>query len=128
MENHQIFSYQYSARQNREVESIRKKYLPRQVSKLDRLKALDRRVQTAGKLPALVIGVVGCLIFGIGMCFGLDVFAGADRLSVLFCLLGAAVMSPAYPVYRHIAKKTRAELTPQILSLSDEIMERKSKD
>lgn len=122
MENSNVFSYRYSAAQNREVESIRKKYMPREVSKLETLKALDNRVQNAGILQSLSVGIIGCLIFGIGMCFGLDVFAGADWLSVLFCLIGTAVMLPAYPLYRHISKKTRAKLTPEILKLTDELM------
>ena len=86
------------------------------------LRRLDNRVQTAGMIPSLCLGVIGVLIFGIGMCFGLDVFTGADWLSVLFCVMGAIVMIPAYPVYRHIARKTKAELTPEILRLSEEIM------
>lgn len=122
MENNRVFTYQYSATQNREVEHIRKKYLPREESKIEILRKLDNRVQSAGMIPSLCIGIIGVLIFGIGMCFGLDVFAGADWLSVLFCVIGAAIMIPAYPVYRHIARKTKAELTPEILRLSDEIM------
>lgn len=122
MENNRVFTYQYSATQNREVEHIRKKYLPREESKIEILRKLDNRVQSAGMIPSLCIGIVGVLIFGIGMCFGLDVFAGADWLSVLFCVIGATIMIPAYPVYRHIARKTKAELTPEILRLSDEIM------
>ena len=121
MENN-IFTYQYSAKQNKEVESIRKKYLPREESKLERLKKLDSRVQNAGMVESLCIGVIGCLIFGIGMCFGLDVFGGADWLSVLFCALGALVMIPAYPIYRYLARKTRDALAPEILRLSDEII------
>ncbi len=121
MEN-KTFIYQYSAQRNREVEFIRNKYLPRETRKIDTLKKLDRKVQSAGKLPALVMGVLGVLLFGIGMCFGLDVFAGADWCSVLFCIVGTAIMSPAYFVYRCIAKKKREELVPEILRLSDEIM------
>ena len=122
MENSQVFHYQYSAKQNREVEAIRNKYLPKQVSKLDRLKMLDFKVQTAGQLQSLTVGIIGALIFGIGMCFGLDVLAGADWLTILFCILGTAVMIPAYPIYKRIARKTKAELTPEILRLSEEIM------
>lgn len=121
MENN-TFTYQYSAKRNKEVESIRNKYIPREVSKLELLKKLDFRVQTAGQLQSLIIGIVGALVFGVGMCFGLDVFVGADWLALLFCTLGGIIMIPAYPVYRRIAKKTRAELTPEILRLSDEIM------
>lgn len=122
MENN-IFTYQYSAERNKEVESIRKKYLPREESKLERLKKLDARVQTAGMMESLTVGIIGCLVFGIGMCFGLDVFGGADWLSVLFCGLGAVVMAPAYPIYRHIVKKTKDKLVPEIIKLSDEIIQ-----
>ena len=122
MENNNVFTYQYSAKQNREVERIRKKYLPQEENKLETLRRLDSRVQSAGIIPSLCIGVIGWLIFGIGMCFGLDVFAGADWLSVLFCALGTVVMLPAYPICRRIARKTKAELTPEILRLSEEIM------
>lgn len=122
MEDDQVFRYQYSAKQNKEVESIRKKYVSEEVSKMDMLKELDHRVQTAGRLPALIIGAIGCLVFGIGMCFGLDVFAGADRLTILFCIAGAIIMVTAYPIYRHIAGKTKTELLPDILRLSEEIV------
>ncbi len=121
MENH-TFSYKYSASRNREVESIRRKYMPREESKLETLKRLDREVQGAGMIQGLCLGVVGALIFGIGMCFGLDVLVGADWLAVLFCALGGMIMIPAYPVYRGISKKTRARLTPEILRLSEEMM------
>lgn len=121
MENN-VFNYRYSATQNKEVERIRERYLPKEESKLDALRRLDRRVQSAGTLTGLIVGIVGCLLFGIGMCYGLDVFAGADIWTLLFCILGAAVMLPAYPIYRRIAHRTKEKLTPEILRLSEEIM------
>lgn len=121
MEN-ETFTYQYSAKQNREVEYIRKKYLPREESKMEKLKRLDHRVQNAGMIESLCIGIAGCLVFGIGMCFGLDVFEGADWLTLLFGGIGTLIMLPAYPVYRRISGKTKAELTPEILRISEEIM------
>ncbi|MGM9664423.1 MAG: hypothetical protein ACI3XF_06235 [Eubacteriales bacterium] len=124
MENNNVFNYRHSPTQNREVEHIRKKYLPKEEDKMEILRKLDNRVQSAGMIPALCIGVIGCLIFGIGMCFGLDVFAGADWLSVLFSVIGVIVMIPAYPVYRYVARKTKAELTPEILRLSEEIIKK----
>ena len=82
MENN-TFSYNYSAARNKEVESIRNKYIPREESKLERLKKLDLRVQMAGTIESLCFGIVGTLVFGLGMCFFLDVFAGAAWLSAL---------------------------------------------
>ena len=121
MENN-TFSYNYSAARNKEVESIRNKYMPREESKFERLKKLDLRVQMAGTIESLCFGIVGALVFGIGMCFFLDVFAGAAWLSALFMIIGSLIMIPAYPIYRKIAQKTKAELTPEILRLSEEIM------
>ena len=121
MENN-TFSYNYSATRNKEVESIRRKYMPEEESKLDKLKRLDNRVQIAGTIESLCLGIIGALVFGIGMCFFLDVFAGAAWLSALFMIIGSLIMIPAYPIYRRIARKTKAELTPEILRLSEEIM------
>ena len=121
MENN-TFSYNYSAARNKEVESIRRKYMPHEESKLERLKKLGLRVQMAGTIESLCFGIVGALVFGIGMCFFLDVFAGAAWITVLLMVLGTIIMIPAYPIYRRIARKTKTELTPEILRLSEEIM------
>ena len=121
MEN-KSFTYNYSAARNKEVESIRRKYMPHEESKLETLKRLDYRVQTAGMIESLCFGIIGALVFGVGMCFFLDVFAGAAWLTAILMICGTLLMIPAYPIYRRIARKTRAELTPEILRLSEEIM------
>ena len=121
MEN-KSFTYNYSAARNKEVEGIRRKYMPHEESKLETLKRLDYRVQTAGMIESLCFGIIGALVFGVGMCFFLDVFAGAAWLSALFMIIGSLIMIPAYPIYRRIARKTKAELTSEILRLSEEIM------
>ena len=58
MENNKVFTYRYSAAQNREVERIRKKYLPQEENKIDLLRRLDRRVQSAGMIEGLTVGIV----------------------------------------------------------------------
>ena len=116
------FIYSYSAEKKNEAEMIRRKYLPREETPLERLKSLDARVGRAGVIESLIMGIVGCLIFGIGMCFGLDVFAGADIYTVAFCLLGALIMAPAYAVYKRISGRTRARLAPEILRISEELV------
>ena len=96
--------------------------MPKEESKLEKLKRLDLCVQTAGTIESLCFGIVGALVFGLGMCFFLDVFEGAAWLSALFMIVGSLIMIPAYPIYRRIARKTKTELTPEILRLSEEIM------
>ena len=121
MEN-KPFTYNYSAARNKEVENIRRKYLHEEESKLETLKRLDYKVQSAGMIESLCIGIIGALVFGIGMCFFLEVFAGATWLSALFMMVGTLLMIPAYPIYRRIAHRTKEKLTPEILRLSEEIM------
>ena len=121
MENN-TFSYIYSAARNKEVESIRKKYMPKEESKIEKLKQLDYRVQMAGMIEGLCFGIIGALVFGFGMCFLLNVFAGTPWITVLLMAIGTVIMIPAYPIYRRIARKTKTKLTPEILRLSEEIM------
>ena len=42
------FNYTYSAKQQREIESIREKYLPPEESKLDQLRRLDKKATKKG--------------------------------------------------------------------------------
>lgn len=116
------FIYSYSAEKKNEAEMIRKKYLPREETPLERLKSLDARVGRAGVIESLIMGVVGCLIFGIGMCFGLDVFAGSDMLTLVFMGLGSLIMAPAYAVYKRISGRTRERLAPEILRISEDLV------
>lgn len=59
MEQRETFSYHYSAPEQREIQSIRKKYLPAPEDKLEELKRLDRLAQNAGLLPVLTLGTAG---------------------------------------------------------------------
>ena len=122
MEENKVFTYHYSARRNKEIESIRKKYIGKEESKIDRLRKMDRKVRLAGRVPGLLIGTVGALVFGIGMCFGLEVLAGEDVFTALFCAAGIIIMTLSYPIYRYIEKETRSTLAPKILRLADEII------
>ena len=94
----QSFIYNYSAERNKEVENIRRKYIPQEESKLERLKKLDLRVQSAGMIESLCIGILGALVFGVGLCIGLDAISGALWLTVLLMICGTLLMIPAYPI------------------------------
>ncbi|MBE6613333.1 MAG: hypothetical protein E7632_12670 [Ruminococcaceae bacterium] len=122
MNEQKTFQYTYSAVQNQEIQSIRQKYLPGTESKLDRLKRLDHTVNRAGMTVSLILGVLGCLVFGTGMCFAMKVIGDALLPGILLGLIGAMTMGAAYPAYRALRRKKKAELIPQILALTDELM------
>ena len=115
------FTYTYSATENKELQEIRKKYLPKEENKLEELKELDRRVQNAGMVESLCVGILGCLIFGVAMCMGLEVLAGGIVLAVLVGLIGSGMMFSAYPIYRKVFLKVKEANANRILQLAEEI-------
>ena len=121
MNKNSTFIYKYSASENKEVQEIRMKYLPNEENKLDKLKILDRQVQTAGVIETLCLGIIGFLLFGIGICMSMNIIGGSIILGVLFAVVGAVGMFSAYPVCRSIYLKKKEKLTPIILQLASEL-------
>ena len=74
MNQETTFIYNYSAKENKEVQEIRSKYLPREESKLEELKRLDYTVQNSGMIESLCAGIGGILMFGLGLCLLLSVW------------------------------------------------------
>lgn len=125
--NQETFIYSYSAKENKEIQEIRSKYLPREESKLDELKRLDNTVQGSGMIESLCLGIGGALIFGLGLCLAMQVIGEgviAIALGVLLGIIGTAGMIVAYPIYRKIFNRTKAKLAPRILELTAELSEK----
>lgn len=124
MDQTNTFSYKYSAKENKEIQEIRKKYLPQSESKLDELKRLDGYVQSSGIVEGLCAGIGGFCVFGLGMCCVLQVIGSSiwmTVLGVLLTIVGLIGMIVAYPVYRSVFGKTKAKYTPRIIELSEEL-------
>lgn len=120
-DNKETFEYTYSARQQQEIEQIRSKYLPKQESKMDQLRRLDQSATKKGTAVAIFLGVIGCLLLGIGMCCTM-VWAEQWFLpGIIVGLIGIGVVAIAYPVFNRITKKQREKLAPQILKLTEEL-------
>lgn len=121
MNNENTFTYTYSAKENQEVLSIRKKYLPQEETKLEELKRLDHLVQSSGVPEALCAGIGGTLIFGLGMCLAMEVIGQMIWLGVVLGLVGMAGILFAYPVYRKFFAKAKEKYAPRILQLTEEL-------
>lgn len=120
--NSNAFEYTYSGPQNEEVKKIREKYLPKEESKMDQLRRLDESTTKKGMACSLTLGIVSSLILGIGMCCTM---VWSDVLfipGVVIGLVGIAGVALAYPLNRHLIKKERERLAPEILKLTTELM------
>ena len=124
MSQESIFCYKYSAKDNKEVQEIRRKYLPQSENKLEELKRLDRMVQNSGMIEALCAGIGGLMVFGLGMCLAMQVLGNGILvivLGVLLGIIGVVSMVAAYPIYRRIYNRAKEQHTPRILELSEEL-------
>lgn len=119
MDNNEKFEYTYSAKQQAELETIRKKYLPEEETKMDKLRRLDKSVTRPGTIISIVIGIAGTLIMGLGMCMCLE--WSQFVWGIILGILGIAILASAYPVFNKITQKQKEKIAPEILRLTEEI-------
>ena len=127
MENKEGFNFTYSAAQQQEVEEIRRKYLPKEEDKMERLRKLHAIPTRKAQTRAIALGVVGTLILGTGMSLfmtelGAALGSLAMVLGIAVGLVGMALVALAYPLYDRVLKKERKKIAPEILRLTDELM------
>ena len=127
MENNDSFNFTYSSAQQQEIENIRKKYLPREEDKMERLRALHRGATQKAQSWAITLGIIGTLIMGTGMSLAMTDLGDligelAMVIGVGIGLVGMVMVALVYPIYNHILRKEREKIAPEILRLTDELM------
>ena len=127
MENKEGFSFTYSAQQQKEIEAIRNKYLPKEADKMEQLRKLHAIPTQKAQAASLAVGIIGALILGTGMSIAMTDLTGFLGGTAMFIgipvgLVGLVLVALAYPVYNRILKKERQRIAPEILRLSDELM------
>lgn len=125
MDNEASFDYTYSAPEQDEVRRIRDKYLPPEEhqNKLERLRSLDASVTKKGSVWSLILGILSTLVMGAGMSMCM---VWPDTLLIPGIAVGIAGMAGvalAYPVYAAITRKERERLAPEILRLTEELLQ-----
>ena len=125
---HETFHYTYSAQQQEEIKRIRSKYAAPEENKMDQLRRLDQRATQRAQAWAIALGVIGALILGTGMSLAMTELSGFLGGTAMFIgipvgLIGIILVALAYPVYNSILKKERQKIAPEILRLTDELMQ-----
>lgn len=115
------FSYTYSAKEQAEVNRIRKKYVPSE-DKMEQLRRLDAGVTEKATMVAIMVGVIGTLVMGIGMCCAMVWQEMWFIPGIIIGVIGIAMVTAAYPIYQRVIKKEREKIAPEIIRLTDELM------
>lgn len=125
----ETFQYTYSAKEQAEVENIRKKYLPQGEDKMAQLRKLDSIPNRKAQAWSLVLGILGALILGTGMSLimtELGAFLGSETLAIVagsaIGAVGLVLVALAYPVYNKVLKAERQRIAPEVLRLTDELL------
>lgn len=119
------FSFTYSApteAERREIESIRRQYRPdeKAENKVERLRALHSKVAGRATAASLAVGVIGLLIFGLGMALALEFNQLVVGIAV--SVIGAAPMAVAFPLYNAVINRGKQQYGDEIIRLSDELL------
>jgi len=119
--NDKTFRYSYSADRQTEIDEIRGKYLPKEETKMEQLRKLDASTTKSGMIASIAVGVVGTLLFGLGMTLTTGVSGELFIFGIVIGILGLIIMALASPIYRYMTKKQREKIAPQILKLTEEL-------
>lgn len=125
------FEYKYSVpteSERKEIEHIQSQYLQKNdtTTKIERLRKLDNKVKNMPAMISIALGIVGLLIFGLGLTMILewDLIVWGAILSTIGCI----PMGLAYLAYNKIYNKLKNQYSPEILKLSRELLNEETKE
>lgn len=105
------------------VENVLESYKEKGKTKIDELKALDKKAKLPANIFAYTFGIVGSLVLGFGMCIAMKVILkDLMILGIIIGLIGILMVSINYPIYQKILNNSKAKYKDQIKTLSNEIL------
>ncbi len=111
------------------AQKIRAQYMEKQATELDALRELDAKVKRPAGVFAYVFGSISAIIMGAGMSLVMTDIAskiglGADSmvLGTIIGIVGLGMALINYPIYRGILNRRKEKYAPQILKMSEKIM------
>ena len=108
------------------AESIAKEYAPKDSSKIVALRKLDKKA----KMPATVFtytwGIISALVFGTGMCLGMQVIGSGITgmvIGIIVGIIGMIGCGVNYPIYKKMLEGGKKKYAYEIVQLAREISE-----
>ena len=121
------FKYSYTApteEERKEVESIKRQYEGvSSTNKVEQLRKLDKKVKNFPTILSITVGIVGTLIFGLGLTLVLE--WNQFVWGVVVSAIGVLIGNFAYPLWKFFYEKNKKKYGKQIVELANEIIERR---
>lgn len=111
-----------TASQTKKVEQIRLRYEQKTPDKLDELKKLDKKVNRPALVFSYIFGIIGALVLGTGMCYSMKVIGDNMILGLIVGVLGIAMVSLNYFIYKKILNRRKNKYSAKILELTDSLL------
>lgn len=110
------------------VEKIKSEYewTPKTPTKVEDIKALDKKVKQPALIFGLSYGIAGSLVLGTGMTLAMKIIgasvAALMPVGIVVGLAGIGMMVSTYPIYNKILEKRKNKYKNQILEKSNEVL------
>ena len=104
------------------IDRIRKQYTVKEVSKLDELRSLDKKVKRPAAVTAYLFGIIGALVLGTGMCLAMKVIGDLMIPGIFIGLVGITMVSLTHPIFKRILRSRKKKYAAEIMNLSDSIL------
>ena len=84
------------------------------------IQSIDDWARRRASTKAIILGVIGTLLLGIGMCFTM-VFTEFFVLGIVVGIVGLALAAVAYPLYTRTLASERVAVRPEVMRLASEL-------
>ncbi len=107
-----------------QVSEIRSRYAAKSVSeeKIDKLTRLDRQARRPAEIFAYTFGTLGALVLGVGMCLAMEIIGSLMPLGIVIGVIGIVMVAVNCPIYKRILSQRKKKYAPEIVALSDELL------
>lgn len=111
------------------AQKIRTQYMEKQPSALDSLRELDAKVKRPAGVFAYLFGSISAIVMGAGMSLVMTDIASTIGMSgdpmipgIILGIVGLGMALINYPIYRSLLNRRKEKYAPQILAMSEKIM------
>ena len=109
------------------AEKIASEYAPKEASKVKALKRLDRKAKNGPNIFAYTFGIISALLLGVGMCLSMKIIGDGSTLwfalGIVIGIIGIALMSINYPIYKKMLDSNKKKYASDIIELAKQISE-----